>query len=129
MTAASFCAVALIGAMSAFSLREFGWRGTPIFALTVALALLSFGVRDGHFAQTVGLLTEIPLSADMSETVTATLKILGVGYLCRLTADFCVDLGEGGIARAVEAVSRLEIIWISLPFLRELLSLALSVLP
>lgn len=126
MTAATVCAMAVLLAFCAFSLREFGWRGAPLFCLIAALALLS--QEAGHFGELVGLLGDIRLAEECEEAAGATLKILGVGYASRLCTDVCSELGEMGLSRAVQTVFQIEILWIALPFLRRLLTISLSVL-
>ena len=125
MTLEFFGAVILL-AISAFMLRSLGWRAAPVFALISALIILGkigdalFGVLD-----TVASLGKY---ADIEEAVGAALKILGLGYLFGISADLCRELGEGGIAKAVEVVGRIEIIVVILPFFEEIIKIGVELI-
>ena len=107
-------------------LRSLGWRAAPVFALISALIILGkigdalFGVLD-----TVASLGKY---ADIEEAVGAALKILGLGYLFGISADLCRELGEGGIAKAVEVVGRIEIIVVILPFFEEIIKIGVELI-
>ena len=54
----------------------------------------------------------------------ALMKALGIGIVCQFTAQLCRDAGEGTLASGVEFFGKVEIILLSVPMLRELLTLA-----
>ena len=110
---------AILLAVSAFLLRNFGWKGAPVFsalAIVVILSELSFAVSE--LTSFFSFLS----SSGMGDLSAVALKILGCGYLFGICADLCRELGEGGIAKAVEVVGRAEIIIIVLPFLKEFIN-------
>jgi len=117
---------ALVGALSLFLLREFGWRGAPVFCAVAALGALSFilpyfkTVREvfGDYAESYGL----------STVSRAVLKVVGIGYLGGITADVCTDLCAGSIANAVVTVTRLEILLVAVPYFVEILRLGVSLI-
>lgn len=110
---------AILLAVSAVLLRNFGWKGAPVFsalAIVVILSELSFAVSE------LTSFFSFLLNSGMGDLSAVALKILGCGYLFGICADLCRELGEGGIAKAVEVVGRAEIIIIVLPFLKEFIN-------
>ena len=51
-------------------------------------------------------------------------KSMGISLLSSTAADLCRDMGEGSIASKLELLGRCEIVALSLPLLKELLTLA-----
>ena len=116
--------VAVLASLAAFSLREMGWRAVPLFSLLAVLLLLSEAwgaVRT--LAPTLSPLFE---HEAVRESAALCVRLVGVGYLTSLTADACRDLGEGGIARAVEGVGRIELLVLVVPTLVRLVELGTS---
>jgi len=112
--------------MTAFLLRSFGWRGAPIFA-SVALVLLLSEAAGG--LESVFLSVEkIGGGAGISEPVSASLKILGLGYLYGICADVCRDMSEAGIAKAVEVVGRVEIVAVVMPYFEEIIKVGVELI-
>ena len=107
-------------AVSAVLLRNFGWKGAPVFsALAIVVILSGLSSEATELVSFFSFLSEWG-GSDLSG---AALKILGCGYLFGICADLCRELGEGGIAKSVEVVGRAEIIMIVLPFLKEIINL------
>lgn len=52
------------------------------------------------------------------------MKSMGISLLSTTAADLCRDSGEGSIANKLELLGKCEIVLLSLPLLKELLSLA-----
>lgn len=112
---------AVLIALTAFLLREFGWRGVPAFAL-VGGAFLFCGAIPG--AQRIGAyLSTLVGGEEASPYAAALLRVTGIGYLGALTQDVCLDLGEGTVGRAVGVIMRIEIFLVVLPFLTEVIGI------
>ena len=118
--------LALLLVATAYLLRSFGWRGAPIFVAVAVIAILSES-GDG-LMEVLGFARELGSYADVSDTVGAGLKILGCGYLFGICADICRELGESGIAKAVEMAGRVEIIILVLPFLKEIMNIGVELI-
>lgn len=112
--------------MTAFLLRAFGWRGAPVFA-SVALVLLMSEAADA-LGGVLSSVRNIGVSANMTEPVSAALKILGLGYLYGICADVCRDMSETGIAKAVEAVGRVEIVAVVMPYFEEIIKVGVELI-
>lgn len=126
MNVSEICGVALLLAVCAYVLREFGWRGTPVFVTFGALLLL----RTVFVAATPVFRFLSSLGGDLAPdgTVAVVLKILGIGYLTSLTAGTCRGLGEGTLASVVETAGRGGVLLLALPFFGELVAYATEIL-
>ena len=60
------------------------------------------------------------MGANNSEYARAMLKILGAGYVFGVCSDICSELGEGGLSGAVCLFGRVEIIALSLPYIKRI---------
>lgn len=122
----SLFGAALLLAVSAFALRELGWRGTPVFVTLGALLLLgeAFSLSEEVFL----LFSRIGDGLGLSDTVRTVLKILGLGYLSSLTAEICRSLGEGTVAAAVVTAGRLGILLLAVPFFEKILTYGMEAL-
>lgn len=114
------CAAALVAAFSAFLLRHLGWRGAPVFAALCFIFLISTLSRN--FSDIIKIFD----TAAIGDSTAAILKIIGIGYLFGISSELCRELGESSIASALSLLGRFEIIAVVLPFISELISLALS---
>ena len=112
---------ALLLSVCGVLLRNFGWKGAPVFSAVALLLLLSELTSGlGEVSSFIGTLFR---GSRVGDVASAALKILGAGYLFGICADVCRELGEGGVAKAIEVVGRVEIIIIVLPFLSEIINL------
>ena len=58
------------------------------------------------------------LDESVKEYAVAMLKILGVGYAFGICSDICAELGEPTLAGAVCLFGRIEIVMLSVPFIK-----------
>lgn len=108
-------------AVSALLLRNLGWRGAPVFASVALIVIVS------ELTGRLGDFFAISNAAFVGATGEAIAKIIGIGYLFGISSDICRELGEGGIASGLVLAGKIEMIGVALPFLRELVDSALSV--
>lgn len=117
--------LALLSAALAFLIKPLSPRLAIFPPLFCGLALLVFALS--RYREPLSLLTELAEQGGLSDALSAILRMLGVGLITSFTADLCRDLGEGTLASRVELCGRVEILLLCLPFLSELLSLAVEV--
>jgi len=117
---------ALLLAVTAFLLKQLGWSGAPVFAVICALFLLveTADALTGIFNSVINAGEAVSIS----EPIGAALKTLGAGYLFGISSDVCRELGESGIAKAVEVVGRVEIIAIVIPYFEEIIKLGVELI-
>lgn len=63
-----------------------------------------------------------------SEAVSILLKCAGIGMLSELAGLLCADAGEGAMGKALQLCSNAAILWLSLPLLRQVLTMIREVL-
>ena len=63
-----------------------------------------------------------------AEAISIALKCAGIGLLSELIGLICADAGERAMGKALELLSAAAILWLSLPLIRELLTLIEGVL-
>ena len=97
------CAMGIFVALTAFLLREFGWRGAPVFCVMGFLAIIS--LASPYISDAVGVFSEISGMYGFSDTVRVVLKLVGITYLSGITADVCRELGQASAATAVSKLS------------------------
>ena len=125
MTLYQLIGLALLSAVLGFLLRPLSPRLALFPSLFCGLALLIYALS--RYGEPISLLSELAAAGGLSEELFAILRMLGIGLLTAFTADLCRDLGEGTLASRVELCGRAEILLLCLPFLSELLSLAVEV--
>lgn len=112
--------VLLLGAVSALILKCFGFRGAPLVAVVALLLALSYS--ESALAEVFGLFSYLSESSGASLYVSAALKAVGISYLSGISIDVCKEIGESGIAKGISLLTKLELILISVPYIKEILS-------
>lgn len=116
------CVLVLLIAALSLLLKNFGFKAAPVFVSAVFLAVVC------HFADTLGegvaVLEYFAEAGGISKYSNACIKVIGIGYLSGISADTCREIGEIGAARCISIVSKLELIAISIPFIKEMFDYA-----
>jgi hypothetical protein len=112
---------ALTLAVIVFLLREVNFRAAGVIAVISAALLLLRSV--GIYEKAKDALISLPDGISESGVFEAMLKVTGLTYLYGISADVCRDLGEAGISKALEAVGRVEIMLIAVPYVTEIIML------
>lgn len=96
-------------------LKELGFKGSKLTLLLGTVCIVGAAVLC------IGeVFSSMPKIEDGEEYTVAMLKIVGVGYACGVCADICAELGETSLAGAVCLFGRVEIITLSLPFIKRI---------
>ena len=95
-------------------LRELGFKGAKLVTLVGTVSTV--GVAAIYVSRLVSAIGE--LGPGSGEYAVAMLKIVGLGYVFGICADICTELGEGTLAGSVCLIGRLEILTVSLPFIK-----------
>ena len=116
----------LLTAVSVLILKSFGFRGAPLVTVIAIVCTASY-YSEALFS--VGsLFGELSDTAEVGKYVSAALKIVGISYLSGISRDVCLEIGESGIAKAVSVVTKLELILLTVPYIKEILSSLLLLL-
>lgn len=106
-----------VAAIAGFTVKQFEKRiGTLIAAGACALMLTSLmGASSGIISDLKALGEMGGVSPQILGTV---LKAVGTAYLTHFARSLCTDLGETGLASAVELTGRVLLLVIALPAIR-----------
>lgn len=63
-----------------------------------------------------------------SEAVTILMKAALIGLLSELMGLICADVGEGALGKALQILSNAAVLWLSIPLLRQLITMVGEVL-
>ena len=95
-------------------LKELGFKGSKLVILLGTVTVVgTVGIYVGRLVSMLG-----DLGANAGEYAAAMLKIIGIGYVFGICADVCTELGEGGLSNSVCLLGRVEIMTVSLPYVR-----------
>lgn len=112
----------ILSALTAFVLSECGFKGKRAYtALGVCLLLIYF---LDSFGTVVSEISSLNISNDTFEALKSALKILGVAYAFSFGMAVSEELSEKGIAQALMLVGQVEILLISMPYIKDIFNLA-----
>jgi stage III sporulation protein AD len=103
-------------------LRDAGWRSASLVGLAGGILLLWEITR--RLAPIIEALSGLSDTPHLSSLLSLSLRAVAICLLVEVTAGLCRDLGEGGLAARLEWCGRLEILFLALPKLTELIALA-----
>ena len=124
MTLLGIVGGALLVAVVSATLKETGKGFVPFLLAGGGVLLTAWAV--GKLGEGFRLLSSFSSWETLSPYVGALLKGLGVAYVVHIGADICRDLGATGVATKLELCGKAELLLIALPYLGEVISLALS---
>ncbi|MBR5139981.1 MAG: hypothetical protein IKV16_02895 [Clostridia bacterium] len=116
--------LALIGAALAFILKVLGWKGAPL--LSIASIVVLCGVALSGLESLFSLFDLLAKVEGVGKGVECVLKILGISYGAAIASDICRELGEMGIASAINTVARIESLAVVSPMIVEVITLGLE---
>ena len=114
--------IVILGAFLSFILKEAGFRGARLVSVLVII-LASLAMINGIKSILTGIYA-LPLGDEIVSGIGYVLRIVGASYVFGISADVCREIGESGIAGALLAIGRIEIILLSLPAITEIFTLA-----
>ena len=118
-------ALMLIGAICVI-LKNFGYKGAPVFAALSVLVFFSLAVKRADPIWDV--YSEFVSYSGVDEYAKIAVKIIGIGYLSGIGSDVCRELGEAGIAKCIGVFAKFELILIIIPVIKEILKVSESLM-
>jgi hypothetical protein len=109
----------IIGALSAFLLKELGSRAAPAVGIIISLSVI--GGAFGKMEQIGAIFSSLSFDADIERYSRDSLRVVGIGYVGGIAEDVISALGEANVAKIVQTVTRIELIGIAVPYLKEVL--------
>lgn len=120
-------AAAIVAAVCAVVVR----RQAPEIGLVLALCAGALIILycTGAFTAVTSLMDKLVETGGLSgQVVEPVLKTTGIAVVTRLSADFCRDAREGGLASAVELAGTVLALWAVLPLMTAVLELLTQLL-
>ena len=116
----------LLAAASVLILKSFGFKGAPLVTVVALVSLVTY--YSEALSSVSVLFGELSSTAEAGKYVSAALKVVGISYLSGISMDACRQMGEDGIAKTVSVVTKLELMLLAVPFIKEILSAVLLLL-
>lgn len=121
-TTFAVCGLGILAVIAISVIREIHESYAKWIAL-VSL-VICFGIIVSSVEDAVAFMKDISVRVE-NKYVSVILKGLGVSVLTGVAYEICQSLGEQSIGRYIETVGKIEIIILSIPLLKELVSLIL----
>ena len=95
-------------------LKEFGFKGSKLVTLLGTVSVIAAAIMS------VDKLSHLApgLSDDSKKYAVSMMKMIGVGYAFGICSDMCADLGEASLSSAVCLLGRVEIIILTVPYIK-----------
>ncbi len=120
------CGVALLCAVFAVLMGQM--RGDMKLLVSVVGGTVLLSAVLGRVSEGVGYFSGLLGETALAEYQTVLMKTLGVGMVVQSTADVCRDCGEGALAAKVELLGKTEVLLLSLPLVKGILTLTKEIL-
>lgn len=100
-------------------------QGKEISLLLVILVCCMIAIIAMQYFQSIVVFFEElqDLTKIDSELLQILMKVVGIGIVGELAAMICADAGNASLGKALQLLSGILVLWLSLPLLRSLLSL------
>ena len=120
------CAIAVFAAILYALLDNLGVRSKGLFGTLCALMILS--ALGDSLGGLLSSMLSIAENTGISEAASCALRTVGLGYVFGFTSDFCAELGEGVIAKAVSVVGKIQIFLVAYPYFEKTVALGIGLL-
>ncbi len=114
------CGAAVVCALTALLLKQLGTPLHAALAVAGAVGLLLLVVPK--MREIVSLALESVSGTDGIPYITAVMKIAGAALICDASCGIAEAAGEATLSKALGAAGRIEIVYLSLPILRDLIA-------
>lgn len=119
-------ALVLIAVILLLVLRQNSQTGTLLSLAVCAIVCIAV---TSILSPVVDFLGEIRRLGNLDKGfLTILLKCAGIGFISELAALICTDAGEGALAKAVQLLANAAVLLLSLPLLRQMLTILEEVL-
>ena len=118
--------VIVIGGVLCYLLSEMGSRlSKPVAVICAVIAFITAVSGFSGIADEMDMLME---RAGLSDVGLDVMKILGTGYVFGISADTLDGLGESTASKGLDMLCRVEIMLITLPYIKETVAFGLSLI-
>ena len=121
MEVLKICGALLVCTLSASLLKRLG---TPVYlAVVISGALAAVAFMLPKLSEIVSTALD---GADLGDVpyISTVFKVTGAALVCEAACDIAEASGESGLSKALGAAGKIEIVYLSLPLLRDLIESA-----
>ena len=126
MSIGELCAVGVIASAAVMLLRDSGTPHPEIIVLVLGVIVIGRAVTG--LGEVVTFVSEISEGSDVSSYVKIMLKAAGIAYVADFASGICRDSGSSSVGEYVNVAAKTEILLLSVPVVRELVTLSLGML-
>ena len=119
------CGVALIGLVATSVMK--GLKNEMSGFIIAVTGLILLGGSIAMLYPIISYMHEITKETGFSVYIETVIKALGIAVISESAADLCRDAGESAIASKTEFAAKIMIIYLALPVIKNLISLAFGV--
>lgn len=119
------CGVALIGLVATSVMK--GLKNEMSGFISAVTGLILLGGSIAMLYPIISYMHEITKETGFSVYIETVIKALGIAVISESAADLCRDAGESAIASKTEFTAKIMIIYLALPVIKNLISLAFGV--
>lgn len=120
------CGVALIGLVATSVMK--GLKNEMSGFISAVTGLILLGGSIAMLYPIISYMHEITKETGFSVYIETVIKALGIAVISESAADLCRDAGESAIASKTEFAAKIMIIYLALPVIKNLISLAFGVI-
>lgn len=119
------CGVALIGLVATSVMK--GLKNEMSGFISAVTGLILLGGSIAMLYPIISYMHEITKETGFSVYIETVIKALGIAVISESAADLCRDAGESAIASKTEFAAKIMIIYLALPVIKNLISIAFGV--
>lgn len=119
------CGVALIGLVATSVMK--GLKNEMSGFISAVTGLILLGGSIAMLYPIISYMHEITKETGFYVYIETVIKALGIAVISESAADLCRDAGESAIASKTEFAAKIMIIYLALPVIKNLISLAFGV--
>ena len=123
MTVVKICGICIISAIACAVLKSAKNEVSPYVPIGCMIAV--FAALIPEIADMLGVLDGLGINDKTAECIGVMTKSLGIAYIAGAASDICRESGSASLASKVETAAKIEIITLTLPYICELVALAL----
>lgn len=125
-TIIKLCGVALVGLVAVSAMK--GLKSGLSSFVSAATGLIILGGSIAILYPIISYIYEMTDGTSFSVYIETVMKALGIAIISETAADICRDSGESAIAAKIEFAAKAMIIYLGLPVIKNLISLAFGVI-
>ena len=119
------CGVSRVGLVAASVMK--GLKNEMSGFISAVTGLILLGGSIAMLYPIISYMHEITKETGFSVYIETVIKALGIAVISESAADLCRDAGESAIASKTEFAAKIMIIYLALPVIKNLISLAFGV--